>query len=82
MIRSIYSALFVCALVGTIPIAAEDPTTVRTHALTVEQKLELLETIEITSEKELKESNEQTDPVVETILEELAQVESESVSSE
>ena len=82
MTRSIFAVLLAIAFLGTVTTVADELATVRTHTLTVEEKLELLETIEITSEKELKETDEPADPEVEAILEELAQLESESVSNE
>ena len=74
----------VCALsVVAITIGgfvhADDPATVKTHLLTVEEKLKLVETIEITSAKELVDQSEiAEDAEVESILNELAQLESES----
>lgn len=62
---------------------ANDSATVVTHTLTVKEKLELLETIEITSEKELQSVHaEETDPKVEEILEEISQLEADSDSKE
>ncbi len=67
----------VVAMMSPIALFADDRATVRTHSLTVEQKLELLETIEITSAKELKTVPEESkDPSVERILKELDQFDS------
>ena len=63
-------------------IVADDGNQVQTHRLTVEEKLTLIETIEITSEKELQEPTEKADPIVDAILDEITQLESELESSE
>ena len=67
-------------VIGTIAYG-EDAKVVNTHSLVVQEKLQLLELIEVTSEKELQEVpvNEQ-DPEVEAALAELDQLESESAS--
>ena len=84
MNRTALAALVLLVVLFVAPtLVAEDPSSVITHNLTVEQKLELLETIEITSQRELKEtSDEAKDPVVDAILAELAQLESSSVANE
>lgn len=62
---------------------AEEPPVIKTQSLTVEQKLDLLEVIEITSEKELQPIPEaEQDPVIDAILEEADQFEVDSESSE
>ncbi|MYD42845.1 MAG: hypothetical protein F4W90_03020 [Gammaproteobacteria bacterium] len=62
---------------------ADESKRVATHNLTVSEKLELLETIEITSEKELKPVPEQDrDPEVDALLEEIGQFESDASSSD
>ena len=64
-------------------LVANDPATVVTHNLTVKEKLQLLETIEITSEKELQPvREEEKDSKVEDILEAISQLESDSDSNE
>lgn len=79
MTRTVIRSLAVLlVLFGGHITFADDPLQVKTHRLTVEEKLALMETIEITSEKELKESSEPADEVVESILEEISQLESES----
>lgn len=70
-------------LLASTGLVANDPLTVVTHTLTVQEKLELLETIEITSEKELQPiRDEDKDVEIEEILEEISQLESELVSNE
>ena len=62
---------------------ANDPGTVVTHTLTVQEKLQLLETIEITSKKELQRVREdEEDPTIDEILDEISQLESDSGSNE
>lgn len=79
-LRGIATSLVLFAATGLV---ANDPATVFTHTLTVQEKLELLETIEITSEKELQPVKEdEKDPAVEEILDEISQLESDSDSSE
>lgn len=73
-------ALAVTAFLASTAIA-DDPATVKTHSLSVEQKLVLLETIEITSEKELEPVKE-ADPEVDAILDEIAQLESDVSDNE
>lgn len=69
------------ALFATTGLIANDPMTVVTHNLSVHEKLELLETIEITSEKELQPvPNDDKDQEIEKILEEISQLESDSES--
>ena len=59
----------------------EDPKVVNTHSLVVQEKLQLLELIEVTSEKELQEIPvSEQDSKVEAALAELDQLESESAS--
>lgn len=70
-------------LLASTGLVANDPLTVVTHTLTVQEKLELLETIEITSKKELQPvRDEEKDVEIEKILDEISQLESESVSNE
>ncbi len=79
-LRGIATSLVLFAATGLV---ANDPATVFTHTLTVQEKLELLETIEITSEKELQPVKEdEKDPAVEEILDEISQLESDSDSNE
>ena len=62
---------------------ANDPATVVTHTLTVQEKLQLLETIEITSKKELQPvRKDEEDTAIDEILEEISQLESDSDSKE
>ena len=62
---------------------ANDPATVVTHTLTVQEKLQLLETIEITSKKELQPiRDDEEDPAIDEILDEISQFESDSDSNE
>ncbi|MCY4129949.1 MAG: hypothetical protein OXG15_12015 [Gammaproteobacteria bacterium] len=62
---------------------ANDPATVVTHTLTVQEKLQLLETIEITSKKELQPiPDDEKDPAIDEILDEISQLESDSDSNE
>ena len=64
-------------------IFANDPVTVVTHTLSVQEKLQLLETIEITSEKELRPiSEDEADRTIDEILEEISQLESDLDSKE
>ena len=75
-------AFFVASFVTTA-LVANDPATVVTHTLTVQEKLELLETIEITSKKELLAiPDDEKDEDVESILDEISQLESDSTFSE
>ena len=70
-------------LLSSTGLVANDPLTVVTHTLSVQEKLELLETIEITSKKELQPvRDEEKDLEIEKILEEISQLESESESKE
>lgn len=70
-------------LLAATGLVANDPLTVVTHTLTVQEKLELLETIEITSEKELQPvRDDEKDAEIEKILEEISQLESDAVSNE
>ncbi|MCY4093594.1 MAG: hypothetical protein OXG05_00555 [Gammaproteobacteria bacterium] len=79
-LRILATSLVLSAASGLV---ANDPTTVLTHTLTVKEKLELLETIEITSKKELQPVREdEKDPAVEEILESISQFESDSDSNE
>lgn len=78
--RILASSILLFAVSGII---ANDPITVVTHTLTVQEKLQLLETIEITSEKEIQPvQNDEIDPAIDEILEEISQLESDSPSKE
>lgn len=73
----------VIVLFGVSGLFANDPATVVTHTLTVQEKLQLLETIEITSKKELQPvRDDEKDPTIDEILEEISQLESDSDSKE
>ena len=79
-LRALATSLVLFAATGLV---ANDPATVLTHTLTVKEKLQLLETIEITSEKELQPVQaDEADLKVEEILEEISQLESDSDSKE
>ena len=84
MSKAFYFSI-VCVIAFAIPFStyADESKIVKTHTLTVQEKLNLLETIEITSKKEIvAELDREVDEQVEDILEELAQLESETESSE
>lgn len=69
-------ALFATAVV------ADEGRVMQSHNLTVTEKLQLMETIEVTSEKEIDSENlGSPDLVVDSILDEIAQLESSSASS-
>lgn len=77
--------LVALSIAGAIALgaSANESDVVRSHSLTVEQKLELLETIEVTSKKEIDANDRSSgDQEVDSILDELAQLESSSDSSE
>ena len=72
-------ALAISALLVAGIAYAEESEAVKTQTLTVEEKLEVMELIEVTSEKDLAAVPEsEKDPAVESILEELGQLESET----
>ena len=61
---------------------AENADVVRAHNLTVTETLELMETIEVTSDKPIAvEDQTSGDEIVDAILEEIAQLESDDGSS-
>ena len=77
-ITTVLSSILV--VIGTIA-SGEDAKVVNTHSLVVQEKLQLLELIEVTSEKELQEIPvSEQDSKVEAALAELDQLESESAS--